>query len=523
MRKTEFTITDPREAGFLAQVIVRRVLPRELARCRQAVCEKHYLKSADLVGEQLWYVAERQGQWLALLGWSAAAYHLKGRDAWIGWNDTQRRARLWLLANNARFCLLTPAGDCPNLASYVMGQCLQRLSQDWQQAYGHPILAVESFVDTQLFRGTCYKATGWQAVGCTAGFQRVAQDFYQVHDRPKQLFVRELVKHAARTLRGRELPAALAGYERKVKPRCLLALEPAGSLRQVLHQQVPETRSVHGLRHQQATVLAIVFAYLFSGGRGGHRGVTLFARDLSPTQRAAFGCWFNRKKHRYEAPGENCIYRVLTAVPVQPFQQAVWAWQKARLGSEDGDVVVLDGKAVRGSRGTQLVGAINARSGRALGVEAVADKSNEIPAGQTLLERLDLDGTIALMDALHTQVATARAIVQEGGGDFVLVVKGNQETLRDQAQHLLPEDFSPSGDDRQHGPRPYRVAGHSSQGSHPGTNRVSACRSARTSGPHSRAQGGQTRSRDRLDHHQPDGRPSRCEPLVGAGSSVLEH
>ena len=234
MRKTEFTITDPREAGFLAQVIVRRVLPRELARCRQAVCEKHYLKSADLVGEQLWYVAERQGQWLALLGWSAAAYHLKGRDAWIGWNDTQRRARLWLLANNARFCLLTPAGDCPNLASYVMGQCLQRLSQDWQQAYGHPILAVESFVDTQLFRGTCYKATGWQAVGCTAGFQRVAQDFYQVHDRPKQLFVRELVKHAARTLRGRELPAALAGYERKVKPRCLLALEPAGSLRQVL-------------------------------------------------------------------------------------------------------------------------------------------------------------------------------------------------------------------------------------------------------------------------------------------------
>ena len=112
---------------------MRRVLPHELARCQQAVCEKHYLKTADLVGEQLWYVAERHGQWLALPGWSAAAYHLKGRDAWIGWNDTQ------------------------------------------------------------LFRGTCYKATGWQAVGCTAGFQRVAQDFYQVHDRPKQLFVRQRV------------------------------------------------------------------------------------------------------------------------------------------------------------------------------------------------------------------------------------------------------------------------------------------------------------------------------------------
>ncbi len=131
-------------------------------------------------------------------------------------------------------------------------------------------------------------------------------------------------------------------------------------------------------------------------------------------------------------------------MPVLPFQQALWAWQKARLGAADSDVVVLDGKALRGSGGTQLVGAINAGSGRTLGVEPVADKSNEIPAGQTLLDRLDLDGTIALMDALHTQVRTAQGVVQEGGGDFVLVVKGNQGDLQKQASHFLPEVFSPS-------------------------------------------------------------------------------
>ena len=211
MRSKTFQCTDPVEAGFLKQVTLRLVVPDELARCEQAVVENHYLKTADLVGERLWYVAEHEGRWLALLGWSAAAYHLKGRETWIGWNDTQRRARLSLMANNARFCLLTPAGEHPNLASFVMGQNLDRLSQDWQAAYGHPILAVESFVDPQLFRGTCYKATGWQAVGCTAGFKRVAQDFYEVHERPKQLFVRELVKHAARTLRARHLPEALVG------------------------------------------------------------------------------------------------------------------------------------------------------------------------------------------------------------------------------------------------------------------------------------------------------------------------
>jgi hypothetical protein len=126
------------------------------------------------------------------------------------------------------------------------------------------------------------------------------------------------------------------------------------------------------------------------------------------------------------------------------FQQAIWAWQQTRHGGQDGNVVVLDGKALRGSLGTQLVGAINAQSGRALGVQTVSDKSNEIPAAQTLLDRLELDGTIALMDAMHTQVQTARAIVQEGGGDYVMFVKGNQAGLLKQAQRFLPEDFSPS-------------------------------------------------------------------------------
>jgi hypothetical protein len=460
MRKQTFRVSDRAEAAVLDQVQLRLVLPEEQARWDRLVVEEHYLKNADLVGERLCYVAEYQGQWVGLLGWSAAAYHLKGREAFLGWDDNQRRGRLHLLANNARFCLLTKAGEYPNLASHVMALNLQRLSADWQQAYGHPILAVESFVDTQLFRGTAYKATGWKAIGCTAGFKRVSQDFYEVHERPKQLYVRELVKHAGRKLRGRRLPGELACYERTVRPRCQLSIEELPDLWRVLHQEVPESRSVLGLRHKQATVLAITFAYLLSGGQGGHRGVALFAQDLSPVQWAALRCWFDRKERRYEVPTENCIYRVLKAVPLQPFQQALWSWQKARLGVHDGEEVVLDGKALRGSQGTQLVGAINARSGRVLGVEPVADKSNEIPAGRTLLERLDLDSMIALMDALHTQVETARSVVQEGGGDYVLVIKGNQPTLLEQAKTFLPEGFSPSTLTGGQGSRTPRVARH---------------------------------------------------------------
>lgn len=444
MRDKQIKLSDPAEAAVLREISVRLVPAHERERWEQLMVERHYLKSAHLVGEQLRYVAEYRGRWLALLGWSAAAYHLRARDQWIGWNDNQRRARLRLVANNARFCLLTEPGELPNLASRAMALNLARLSQDWQQAYGHPIVLAESFVDTQLFRGTAYKASGWRALGRTRGFGRVAEDFYVAHDRPKQLYARELIKQAACKLRQRELPEALRAHERKVAPSCQMGREELASFRETMHRLVPESRNVHGLRHKQATVLTIVFAFLLSGGQGGHRAVAAFARDLSPTQRAAVRCWFNRRTRTYDVPTENCLYRVLKAVPVLPFQQAVWAWQQVRHGALDGSVVVLDGKALRGSGGTQVVGAVNARSGRTLGVETVADKSNEIPAAQTLLERLELDGTIALMDALHTQTQTARAVAQEGGGDFVLFVKGNQPGLLKQARHFLPEDFSPS-------------------------------------------------------------------------------
>jgi Domain of unknown function (DUF4338)/DDE_Tnp_1-associated/Transposase DDE domain len=444
MSKKRLEVTDRAEAVVLDQIEVRLVRPEEEPKWDRLMVQNHYLKSARMVGEQLRYVAEYQGRPLALIGWSAAAYHLKGRDGWIGWNANQRRARLHLVANNARFCRLEEASRYPNLASRVMGLNLERLSGDWQQKYGHPIVAAESFVDMEWFRGTAYKVTGWKALGCTAQFKRVQEDFYEAHERPKQLFVRELIKHAARGLRARQLPAAWQAEERTIDRHCPLEGEELRSLWMVLHKQVPESRDVHGLRHRQATVLAITFAFLFSGGQGGHRAVALFAQDLSPKQRSHLRCWFNARTRSYEVPSENCIYRVLKAVPLQAFQQALWMWQKARHGAADGSEVVLDGKALRGSGKTQLVGAVNAASGRTLGVEAVAEKSNEIPAGQTLLERLDLDGTIALMDALHTQVETARGVVQEGGGDFVLFVKGNQETLQKQASHFLPEDFSPS-------------------------------------------------------------------------------
>jgi hypothetical protein len=248
MQNKQMSLTDPAEAAVVNETVVELIRPQEQGEWDRLISQHHYLKNAHLVGERLCYVAKYRGQWMALLGWSAAAYHIRARDQWIGWNNNQRRTRLSLVANNARFCLLSAAGKHPNLASRVLALNTARLSADWQEAYGHPILLVESFVDTQLFRGTAYKASGWRALGCSSGFKRVAEDFYEAHERPKQLFVRELNKHAARKLRGRQLPETLQIYERKIVPACQLPGEELLSLWEVLHRQVPESRGVNGLR-----------------------------------------------------------------------------------------------------------------------------------------------------------------------------------------------------------------------------------------------------------------------------------
>src|ERR1700736_1086463 len=79
----------------------------DAARFEELMVSHHYLKSDRLVGEQLRYVVQVKGQWVALLSWSAAAYHLKHREKWIGWSEAQRRRRMALVANNARFSIFT--------------------------------------------------------------------------------------------------------------------------------------------------------------------------------------------------------------------------------------------------------------------------------------------------------------------------------------------------------------------------------------------------------------------------------
>lgn len=209
---------EPQE--LLDEVHVRLADLREMPRVQSLLRRHHYLGCLRPVGERLVYIAaDQRGRWVGVLIFCAAARHLRYRDKWIGWTDEQRRRRLALVVNNARY-LLIPNRTVPNLGSRVLKSALQRLSADWQQKYGHPVLVVESFVDPERFCGTVYTANGWEELGLTDGWGRCARDYYVKHDKPKRLFVKELCPHARRSLQAAHLKPALAMVEDKVAPRC---------------------------------------------------------------------------------------------------------------------------------------------------------------------------------------------------------------------------------------------------------------------------------------------------------------
>lgn len=138
----------------------------------------HYLGFRGPVGENIAYLAwDCRGRELACLLFSAAAWKTRPRDNWIGWDAATRARRLPLLANNSRFLIL-PWVRVPHLASHLLGLAARRLVADWQARYGHPVHLAETFVETQRFRGTCYRAANWTFVGQTQG--RTRQD--RVHN-----------------------------------------------------------------------------------------------------------------------------------------------------------------------------------------------------------------------------------------------------------------------------------------------------------------------------------------------------
>src|SRR3974390_271560 len=161
----------------LIGVPLRELLPISIRQVRRSpweklfnslVAEHHYLGYSQPVGEHLKYMAFSGDRPIACLAFCSAAWHLGPRDDFIGWTPALRHKNRHLLAYNTRF-LIMPWVRVPHLASHLLARCLRRLPSDWETIYHHPVHWVETFVDTERFKGTCYQAANWIFLGKTTG------------------------------------------------------------------------------------------------------------------------------------------------------------------------------------------------------------------------------------------------------------------------------------------------------------------------------------------------------------------
>ena len=150
------------------ELVLEVVTSRTGALWNEFIDRYHYLGYKTLPGAQLRYFVKADGQILALLGFGAAAWKTAPRDNYIGWDKPTRRKNLHLIVNNARFLIL-PWVHSKNLGSRILSLASKRICTDWQERYNYYPVLLETFVEKQRFKGTCYKAANWACVGDTRG------------------------------------------------------------------------------------------------------------------------------------------------------------------------------------------------------------------------------------------------------------------------------------------------------------------------------------------------------------------
>jgi Domain of unknown function (DUF4338)/DDE_Tnp_1-associated len=417
-------------------MIVRLASAEETKWFDEQLGQHHYLGAGQPVGDYLRQVVELDHQPVALLVWGPACYALKDRDLWISWSAPQRVERLKLLVQNRRFLLLTDKGQAPNLASQALGTALRALPQQWVEQFGYRPLLAESFTDPEAYAGTCYKATNWQAVGMSAGYQRHRADFYVPNERPKRLWVYELDPQARQHLRGVQVPEAcrpgLVASPSGVLP---VKVEQMDSLLDVF-RQAPDPRDTN-TRYRTGPVLTIIAMALLAGRRE-IAEIARFAKTLTHPQRRRLGLPLKKgTKAFYQVPGYNVFYQLLTRMDPAAFAQLLSQWLLARAGTLP-QALALDGKMIRDHIGLLTLAQHEDGAPQAMAVydQKEGTERCELNAAGSLLESLPaLDGKMITADPLHCQRKHARLIVEKGG-DYLLQIKGNQANLLKQAQGL---------------------------------------------------------------------------------------
>jgi hypothetical protein len=412
-------------------LVVRPIRADERRDWRAHMERFHYLGDAALVGESLRYVAQLDGERVALLSWGAASLRNGPRDRYVGWDEATKKAKLDRVVNNARFLIL-PWSRRPHLASRVLGANLRRLSRDWEQVYGHPVVLAETFVDTSRFRGTCYRASNWIRVGETQGWSKSGAA-YRFHGQPKAVWLYPLARDFREQLCTTAEPCTreegfmLIDMEK-------LPLYGQGGLFEIL-ERFPDPRQRRGVRHKIHGLLASAVCAVLAGARN-ITAMAEWAAEQSTETLKRFGCKYGRP------PSERTYRRVLAVIDVEDLDRRTGRWIAEQQQLQAGAALAIDGKTVRGSgdgdkAALHLLSALVHGSGTVVAQAAVESKTNEITQVEPLLCGLDIEGVVVTADALLTQREIARHLVEDKHADYVFTAKDNQPTLRKDISDLF--------------------------------------------------------------------------------------
>ena len=416
---------------------------KDLKRFKELSGKFHYMGEGHAGGDTMRMVVESDGEWIALFLWGSAAYRLKDRDTFIGWSEPQRALRQKLMVQNRRFVLLVDRGAHPNLASRILGQMIRELPSLWLKRFGYEPLLAETFSDIEAREGTCYKASGWLALGKTKGYSRHRADFYVPNDRPKKLWIRELRKDACALLRSPQLPSeCMKGAQSDADGVLPLKMPQIESLHEML-SKVKDPRAGNSVFHIGAMLSIVAMAVL-----SGHRNIVQivrFADRIKMQHRIALGLPRFKKGSSYrKVPSYSAIYNLLRQLDVDAFSERLSLWLQQHTGNLPA-ALALDGKFIRDTVGIVCLADHETGVPRAM-IKASKKKGEgkdcELKAAQRMIRReKDLSNTVITADALHCQRETARDIVSRGG-EFIIQAKGNQKTVQKQAA-LKTKDLSP--------------------------------------------------------------------------------
>ena len=187
-------------------------------------------------------------------------------------------------------------------------------------------------------------------------------------------------------------------------------------------------------RFHIGAILTITAMALLSG----HRNISQihrFGQRLTQDQRRRLALPRKGGKAFYRIPGYQAYYHLFRKLDLDAFAQTLSAWLRAQNGSLPASLA-MDGKMVRDTIG--IVTLVDHETGVPHAMACMSVKEGEgdrceLKTAQKLVESLpDLHGKLVTGDALHTQAATARAIVEKGG-DYLLQLKDNQKSVREAA------------------------------------------------------------------------------------------